>query len=92
MSLPMLLRLRIQESGKQSVRIFLPLFLVWLLLLPVLFLAAAIALIAAALTWRSGRGRMLLVSIPFLISVIWNLSGLHIQVEKPDNQVLLWIR
>lgn len=92
MSLPMLLRLRVQESGKKSVRLFLPLFLMWLLLLPFLLLAAPIALIAAALTWRSGRGRMLLVSIPLLISVIWNLSGLHIQVEKPDNQVLLWIR
>ena len=92
MSLPMLLRLRVRESGKKDVRLYLPLFLVWLLLFPLLLVATPFILIAAALAWKRGYGRTLLVILPMLISVIWSLSGLHIQVEKPDNQVLLWIR
>jgi lipopolysaccharide export LptBFGC system permease protein LptF len=92
MSLPLLLRLRVQESGKKDVRLYLPLFLVWLLLFPLLLVATPFILVAVVLTWRRGHGRTLLVIIPMLVTVIWSLSGLHIQVEKPDNQVLLWIR
>jgi hypothetical protein len=92
MSLPLMMRLRVQEPGKKNVRLFLPLFLVWLLLFPLLLLAAPLVLLVAALTWKSGRGRALLASIPLLIAVVWNLSGLHIQVEKPDSRFWIWIR
>ena len=92
MSIPMIMRIRVQEAEGRHVRLFIPLFLVWLLLFPLLLLAAPFILIAAAVTWRSGYGRILLGLYPLLISVIGTLSGLHIQVESPDNQTLISIR
>jgi len=92
MRIPLIMRIRVIEAGGRHLRLFIPLFLIWLLLLPFLLLAAPFILIAAAVTWRQGTGRMLLGIFPLLISVIGTLSGLHIQVESPDNQTLISIR
>ncbi len=92
MRIPMIMRIRIKEAEGKRFRLFIPLFLVWLLLFPLLLLAAPFILIAAAVTWKRGYGRILLGIYPLLIAVIGTLSGLHIQVESPDNQTLISIR
>jgi hypothetical protein len=88
----MIMRIRVKEAEDKHFRLFIPLFLVWLLLLPLLLLAAPFILIAAVVTWKQGYGRMLLGIFPMLISVIGALSGLHIQVESPENQTFISIR
>jgi hypothetical protein len=91
MRIPLWMRIRIKESDRKNIRLSIPLFLVWLLLLPLLLLALPFVLIAALLTWHRGHGRMILAAVPLLITVIGHLPGLHIEVDNPENQTLITI-
>jgi hypothetical protein len=91
MSLPLFLVLHKQEKDQKRIRLWLPLFLVWILILPLLLLLLPFVLLFAFMTWHRGTGRALLLSIPMLIAVVWALPGLHIQVDKPDDTIFIHI-
>ncbi len=91
MNLPWILYIQVQKADKKNIRLLIPLFLFWLLLLPLLILATPFILIAAAVTWKRGFGRMFIGIYPLLWSVSKALSGLHIQVESPGHQTLISI-
>ena len=90
--IPMVMHIYISEEGKKKFRLFIPLILVWILLLPLLVILLPFLLIAALLAWPSGYGRLLLSAIPMLLSVIGSLSGLRIHVEDRGKQVHVMIK
>ncbi|UCE40605.1 MAG: hypothetical protein JSV17_14295 [Candidatus Aminicenantes bacterium] len=90
--IPMIMRIHIVEGNKNKVRLILPLFLVWLLLLPFIILLTPFVLLAALILWPSGYGKTILGAGPALCSVISALSNLHIQVEGPDSKTLIWMK
>ena len=47
---------------------------------------------AALVTWRRGTGRILLLAYPLVWTVLWNLSGLHIETNSSGNDVLVDFR
>ena len=85
--LPIFLRMRIQKGGGKKINLFLPIFLVWILLFAVLLVCLPFVLLFGLLSWRTGFGRMALLAYPMLFSILWNLSGLYIRIEKP-NEIL----
>ncbi len=91
MNFPRIMRIQVKEADKKNIRLLIPLFLIWLLLLPLLILATPFILIAAAVTWKQGFGRILIGIYPLLWPGLKALSGLHIQVESPDHQTLISI-
>jgi hypothetical protein len=90
--IPMIMRIHIIEGNKKKVRLILPLFLAWLLLLPFMVLLTPFVLLAALILWPSGYGKTILDAGPALFSVISALSNLHIQVEGTDNKTLIWLK
>lgn len=90
--IPMIMRIHIKERDKKRVRLILPLFLVWLLLLPFVIILTPLVLLAALILWTSGFGKTILRAGPAFFSVLSALSNLHIQVEKPDSKILIWLR
>ena len=90
--IPMIMRIHIVEGNKIKARLILPLFIVWLLLLPFVIILTPLVLLTALILWPSGYGKTILRAGPALISVISALSNLHIQVEKPDNKTLIWLK
>ena len=88
----MIMRIHITEENKKKVRLILPLFIVWILVLPFIILLTPFVLLAALVLWPSGNGKRILRTGPALYSVISALSSLHIQVEKPDSKVLIWMK
>ena len=86
--IPMLMRLRISRNpGRYG--LLLPVFLVWILLFALMVVLFPFVLIAALVTWRSGQGKWLLLTYPLLISVLIHLSGLHIEVEQREQNILI---
>ena len=61
--IPMLMRIHIVEENKKKARLILPLFIVWLLLLPFIIILTPFVLLAALLTWPSGRGKVILTAL-----------------------------
>ncbi len=90
--IPLLMRIHIVEEGKKKVRLILPLFIVWLLLLPLLLLLTPLVLLAALVFWPSGNGRTILRAGPVLLSMISALSNLHIDVEGKGHKTLIWLK
>ena len=89
---PAVLRIRVVEHGKKQVGLWLPLVLVWPLLLLLALVIAPLVIIAAVLLWPSGRGKAILLSGPSLYALLCSLRGLTVQVEGIDEQVLIAIR
>lgn len=90
--IPMIMWIHIAERNKKKVRLILPLFLAWLLLLPFVIILTPIVLLAALILWPSGYGKTILRAGPALFSVLSALSKLHIQVEKPESKILIWMK
>ena len=90
--IPTMMKMLIQEEGKKSFKLFIPLILVWIVLFALLIILLPFLLLAAIIAWPSGYGRIILAVIPMLISVIWSMSGLKIHIKNKDKQVYLNVK
>ena len=83
---PMLMILRLRTSRGTAVRLWLPLFLLWLLVLPLLIVALPIALVVCA--------AMRLYPLRW-IAVVWRLlnavCGTHIEIDTPRAFVFMHV-
>ncbi len=85
--IPMLLKIKIPRTDKQPVSIYLPLFVAWFILLPILILMLPFFVLVAMITWAKGYGRLVLLFFPMLFSVLWNLHGLKIDVQDKGSEI-----
>lgn len=89
--IPMFFRLvaREEESNKRGVNIWLPLFLLWILLLPLFVLLIAIWLcsrLAALVTQTAGKTAKILEAGA---AVIWNMKGLQVNICNQKSRFVL---
>lgn len=87
MMLPMILTIRIQRKDRGRVRLFLPVFLIWLILFPLMIVLSPLVLLAALFSWRNGVGKALLMTGPMLISLFFSLSGLRVEVQEKKSDI-----
>lgn len=87
--IPMFMKIRIKEKGKKGVRLWLPLFLVWILLLAILVLLSPIFVLVGLVAWIRGYGRTFIFAFPMIFAVLWAMSGLRIHIEERDKKIQL---
>ena len=89
---PYLLRLRL-GNNERDFSLWLPLFLVWPLVLVFLIAAFAVllpfALLALIFTWRWGWLRSLVLSAPALLGLFGQLAGLEIDVSGKKGGIYI---
>jgi hypothetical protein len=90
--IPLLMRIHIVKGHKKKVGLIIPLFLVWLLLLPFMIVLTPFVLLAALIFWPYGYGKTILNAGPAFLSVLCALSDLHVQVEGAENKVIIWMK
>jgi hypothetical protein len=90
--IPMIMRIHIVEANKKKVGLILPLFLIWILLLPFVILLTPFVLLSALILWPSGYGKSLLRAGPAMYRVIAALSDLHIDVQGKADKTLIWFK
>jgi len=83
---PTLMRLRIMQNGR-GVSLWLPLFLIWPLVIAVQLALLPFLLLAIIVLWPSGWGERLFAASITLICVVCALRGLAIEVDRPEQQV-----
>ncbi len=86
--IPIFMRLKIGRKPDKY-GLLLPILLVWILLFALMIILAPFVLIAALFTWKSGQGKLLLLTYPLLISLLFQLSGLHIETRRSEQSVLI---
>ena len=90
--IPLILKLRIKDKNQKRFGIWLPLFLVWLIVLPLLALLAPLVLLAALILWPGGKGRLVLYSYLAIFNLIGNMSGLKVDIQSKDSFVYVDLR
>ena len=88
---PSIIRLRFQKDDQQF-SLWLPLILIWPLIVIVSIVLFPIVLILATLLWPAGWGRPLLRSGPVLLRIFCALRNLEINVEEPTERVFISFR
>ena len=88
---PFLLRIRIRNENTRF-SLWLPLFLIWPLILLATVILSPLVLICAVLLWPVGMGKSILSTGPLLFRLFCSIKGLEIVVEKSSEQVLISIR
>ena len=86
---PIWMRLRVGKAGRRAFRLSFPVILVWILLFAMVLAVFPFLLIAALVTSRRGPGFMLLAVYPALAVVLWNLSGLYLEIRNDENEILI---
>ena len=87
--IPLMMRLEVSKKGKKGVRLWLPVFLAWILLLALMIILLPIVILVALITWYPGYGRSLLMLFPMLWVLLFNLLGLGLDIETKNEKILL---
>jgi hypothetical protein len=89
--IPMILRIKIFNEGEKKRSIFIPLAILWLILLALFVLLLPIFLIAALIAWAQGYGRVVAGMIPGLFRVFGALKGLSFEIGTHQKLVAVSI-
>lgn len=82
--IPCLARVSVRRPTGRSLRLWAPVILVWLLLTPLVLIAAPFALIAAVVLRFNPFAAILAVG-----RVLWALGGMRIEIENARTRVLI---
>jgi hypothetical protein len=85
--IPLLLRIRIRKEDHKGVNLWIPLFLLWLIVLPLLAALLPLVLVAALILWPSGKGKLILYGYVMIFGLIGYLSGLKIDIKSRSNNI-----
>ena len=85
---PSLLRIRIQNDDRR-LGLWLPLILLWPPIVLITLALFPIGLVLAAVLWRSGWSRPLLLSVPSILRLFCALRGLRIDVQGQTERVYI---
>lgn len=88
---PSLLRVRIRNRNTHF-GLWLPLFIIWPLVLLAMVILSPLVLLSAVLLWPLGLGRSLLLTGPLLFRLFCSMRGLEVAVHKSSDQVLISFR
>ncbi len=87
--IPLLAKLRLPGKNARTITLYFPVFLVWLLLFMISILLLPFLFIAAVLTWKTGQGRIIINTFPMIFITIWHMRGLLIDVKTSDVEFYL---
>ena len=85
---PMLLHLRI-PNGDGFIGLWLPWFLIYIILLVLTVIAIPFILVMAIFLIPAGRWRPLFLAVPYIWQVLFNMRGLKVDIEQSDRKLLV---
>lgn len=91
---PLMLRVRIEEAGRRRLRLWLPLFVLWVLLLVLAVPLLALMLVADLVLALAGRRAVVTTAALGTVRLLCALRGLRVDVGSPSSgnrvQVACW--
>jgi hypothetical protein len=83
------MRIRIVEGGRKKIGLWIPVFLVWPVVIALMVALSPVALIVC-IVWP--KGRIYVAAGPMILAVCWALRGLEVRVQDEEDQVLISFR
>ncbi len=87
--LPLILKINIKEKDNKGFRLWLPLFLIWLILLPFAIVGWVLLIVIGILATPLGHGRKFIFGPIALMRVLFSLRGLKVDVDSADDRVFV---
>ena len=87
--IPLIFKMRIERTDEKPFRLFIPLFLVWLVIIPLLIALSPLILLCVLILRKSGLRKLFLYFYPILFSSLGALSGLSAEFEKGEKKLSL---
>ena len=87
--IPVLLRLKVVGRNGKRFTLWLPLFLIYILLVPLLLIILPLVLLAAIISWPLGYGRLVIQAYFTIFRLLGCLSGLKIDIESGDGNFFI---
>jgi hypothetical protein len=87
---PMLMHIKIKNKDTKF-GLWLPLFLLFPIVLVIFLILSPFILIAIIVLWNSGWGKMALFALSAAFVACWSLRGLKVDVRNPDECVSISI-
>ena len=84
---PMLMHVKVYKKDETDFGIWLPLFLIYLLIFAVLLVLSPLIFIAVLVLWPSGWGEWGLRALWAGIVSIWAIRGLEVEVQGQNEYV-----
>ena len=85
--IPMILKIRIPRKQSGFINLYLPLFILWILLFPFFLVFSLIIGLIGFFSWCIGKGNTIIHSLPIIFAILWNLQGLEIDVQDKETQI-----
>lgn len=90
--IPMILKLRARgKSGKRFI-LWLPLFLIWIIVLPLLVIPVPFIALAALIMWPSGKGHLIFQGYLTIFRIIGCLSGFKMDIESRNGTFFIVLK
>jgi hypothetical protein len=86
---PCLMRLKIINPN-QHINLWLPLFLVWLILGAIALVLSPLVAVLVILLWPFGWGEFLLLLGPYFYNCVCSVRGLSIDIRKKSEVVRIY--
>jgi hypothetical protein len=90
--IPMILKLRIRDKNGKRFFIWLPLFLIWIIILPLLLIPIPFVALAALIMWPSGKGSIIFHGYFTIFKLIGYLSCLEINIESVNSTFFIVLK
>jgi len=90
--MPMLLRLRGVNRSGNMFTLWLPLFLIYIILVPLLIIHLPFILLIAFILWPFGKGRLIIQAYLTIFRVLGCLSGLEIDIESGNGDFFIKLK
>jgi len=88
---PLLLKISMPiNSG--TMRLWLPLFLIYPFLAVFALILLPLVLVAALLLWPMGWSRTILLAGPYLYRLICALRGLEVDIQQKNKKILIYFK
>jgi uncharacterized RDD family membrane protein YckC len=88
--IPLFCHLKVKPSGKNGVNLWIPLFLLWILLLPLGVLLFAVWLVLHALSHLHYGIALGAAAVATAGKIFWNLRDLQIQAKTEKEEIHLY--
>jgi len=85
--LPLILTIRIKRKDHRRLKLFIPVFLVWLIGFALMIVLLPLVLITALFTWRTRTGKSLFMAGPMLVFLLFNLTGLRVEIQEKEKEI-----
>ena len=87
--IPMWIKMKFPRKEGKPLTLYLPIFLVWILLLTLFILILPIWLFVTLMAYVLGFGWTGLVLIALIANTLWHLQGLEVDVESKKEMIYM---